>query len=62
MGNSDPAAWNAFSASNRDTMETMIAASIQLRDLIETDIQAFFGVGNFSQEKRRKLSTFVNGT
>jgi len=39
LGNSDPAAWNAFSQTNRDNMEQMIAASIQLRDLIETDIQ-----------------------
>ena len=39
LGVSDPASWNAFSATNRDNMEQMIAASIQLRDLIETDIQ-----------------------
>lgn len=39
MGVSDPASWNAFSATNRDNMEQLIAASIQLRDLIETDIQ-----------------------
>merc|ERR1711935_1301904 len=36
LGNSDPAAWNAFSQTNRDNMEQMINASIQLRDLIET--------------------------
>jgi len=39
LGNSDPIAWHAFSTKNRDAMETAIAESVQLRDLIETDIE-----------------------
>ena len=40
-------------------METLIAASIQLRDLIETDIQVFRGVGNFSSRRKEKITFFV---
>lgn len=38
IGNSDPAAWHAFSETNRDNAENCIRASVALRDLIETDI------------------------
>ena len=38
LGNSDPAAWHAFSVKNRDEAESAIRASVALRDLIETDI------------------------
>ena len=39
QGNSTPESWNAFSTKNRDECEEEIRASIQLRSLIESDIQ-----------------------
>lgn len=38
-GNSTPESWNAFSTKNRDECEEEIRASVQLRSLIESDIQ-----------------------
>ena len=37
-GNSDPAAWHAFSENNRNNAEDCIRSSTALRELIETDI------------------------